>query len=779
MTFFLQVDDGARLEVNKVSLIDCWSRSPTPARGQCIAGASMRVTAGYLYSLRLDYRHVEAGASAKLLWTSASVQPKQVIAPENLFFVSDTASHALSIGPGPPSVGQSSGQGHMLTLGTAGVQSSFLILARDSFGNACDSAQYKEGDQGVSVPVEWTGVQFAIMTQAQTVHGKAGAIDDHGKYLGMISPVVASRQDQAQPPGSNACHDLPSLLSVFLLERGGMAATYYAGNGQQEALSATASTVKTSKFPTSLITPFRVFPPLSRAMEEEALRRYNNTYVLRWSGFLHLDPGIYTFSTRVQAASPLFPAASASPAAGGRGVRLWLDGALVIDQLNQSSGLVGVTDISHRDTPLPLLVEVHDRYEAGEVMSIANLSLFLDSAQGPHNSATLIATYRLLSGEQIGGSPYKMRVEPAPVCAAQSSLSTQHHVPSALFLLSLVTAGRAAQFFVTARDAYGNRMSLPAPWPFPSPLALSASGGVAGSGESREATMGLGVAIFGGAALAYVSPLAVEGVRDEGQLPPPPEADACAATSSTAGVFKVRYTLTRSGTYDIRVSFGGSLVKGSPFRISALAGRRHLPSCHASGAGLTLTTAGLVSWLTLTVRDQHMNVRPDARISEAGLRVFVQDQDQPQRLIPMGSVTPPPPFLPADPSFYEPSGGMASAPVPANPNKATLSLNYMLTRSGHYLMRIAGRGLHEGQVPSAPFALHVAPHSLCACASSVTVPAALSVATAGVSVSLSILSRDEVCTRVAALALLTLALLTLHVLRGSRAAPKCVKEVFI
>jgi NADH-quinone oxidoreductase subunit G len=115
----------------------------------------------------------------------------------------------------------------------------------------------------------------------------------------------------------------------------------------------------------------------------------------------------------------------------------------------------------------------------------------------------------------------------------------------------------------------------------------------------------------------------------------------------------------------------------------------------------------------------------------------------------------------------------------ANANKATLSLNYMLTRAGHYLMRIAGRGLHEGQVPSAPFALHVAPHSLCACASSVTVPAALSVATAGVSVSLSILSRDEVCTRVAALALLTLALLTLHVLRGSRAAPKCVKEVFI
>jgi hypothetical protein len=148
-----------------------------------------------------------------------------------------------------------------------------------------------------------------------------------------------------------------------------------------------------------------------------------------------------------------------------------------------------------------------------------------------------------------------------------------------------------------------------------------------------------------------------------------------------------------------------------------------------------------VSWLTLTVRDQHMNVRPDALISEAGIRVLVQDQAQ--RQMPTESIPLAPHFSPFDASFYEPSGALV--PVPANANKATLSLNYMLTRSGHYLMRIAGRGLHEGQVASGPFSLHVAPHALCACTSSVTVPAALSVATAGVSVSLSILSRDQVC----------------------------------
>jgi hypothetical protein len=49
-------------------------------------------------------------------------------------------------------------------------------------------------------------------------------------------------------------------------------------------------------------------------------------------------------------------------------------------------------------------VEVHDRYEAGEVMSIANLILFLDSAQGPHNPATLIA-YLFLDSAQGPHNP--------------------------------------------------------------------------------------------------------------------------------------------------------------------------------------------------------------------------------------------------------------------------------------------------------------------------------------------------------------------------------------
>ena len=633
----------------------------------------------------------------------------------------------------------------MMTLGTAGVESSFEILARDSFGNACDSVQHRDGQQGAATPVQW-----AITTQSQAVHGEAGALDEDGLYLGRITPKVASPSADAQSSQASShlaqsapaqsCRLLPSLLSIFLLEPGGMAATYYTGSGQPLVpLTATSSTAKGTPggggggggggvTPTMLETPFR--PPYvpSRAVEREALRGQNNTYVLRWSGFIRPQlAGVYTFATRVQAASPSFPAASSSPGVAGRGVKLWVDGALILDQLNASAGLTGVTNVFNRDTPLPLMMELHDRYDTGNVSTVSNLTLFLDSIRGTDASATLVASSRLFSGEQIGGSPYKMEVQPAHVCAARSAFSTQHHVPSETFVLSLVTAGQAAQFFVTARDAYSNRL-----WHLSSlnaSLALSGTGGAAGSVATRGATLGLGVGIFGvDSALAYVSPLTA---ADVGQAPPAPAADACGALSSTAGIFKVRYTLTRSGTYDIRVTFGGSLVKGSPFRISVQPGRRHLPSSGISGAGLTLATAGLVSWLTLTVRDQHLNLRPDPLIAEAGINVLVEDEAR--RLIPTSSLPLAPHHFPA---FHDTA-------VSTSRDKATLSINYILTRSGHYSMRVAGRGLHEGEVAAGPFSLHVAPHGLCACASRVTLPAALSVATAGVPVSLTILSRDQ------------------------------------
>src|SRR6185295_16046578 len=72
-TFYTVSDDGVRLWINGQLLIDNWSdHGPTENSG------SIALTAGQKYALKMEYYENGGGATAKLLWSSAST-PKQVI----------------------------------------------------------------------------------------------------------------------------------------------------------------------------------------------------------------------------------------------------------------------------------------------------------------------------------------------------------------------------------------------------------------------------------------------------------------------------------------------------------------------------------------------------------------------------------------------------------------------------------------------------------------------------------------------------------------------------
>ena len=72
-TFYTSTDDGVRLWVNGVQIIDKWVvQAPTEWSG------SISLVAGQKYDIRMEYYENAVGASAKLLWSSPS-QPKQII----------------------------------------------------------------------------------------------------------------------------------------------------------------------------------------------------------------------------------------------------------------------------------------------------------------------------------------------------------------------------------------------------------------------------------------------------------------------------------------------------------------------------------------------------------------------------------------------------------------------------------------------------------------------------------------------------------------------------
>lgn len=77
-TFYTQTDDGARLWVNNIKLVDNWTD-----HGREEVSGAITLTAGVRYGIRLEYYDKAGSALVQLLWSSPSV-PQQVIPAERL-----------------------------------------------------------------------------------------------------------------------------------------------------------------------------------------------------------------------------------------------------------------------------------------------------------------------------------------------------------------------------------------------------------------------------------------------------------------------------------------------------------------------------------------------------------------------------------------------------------------------------------------------------------------------------------------------------------------------
>jgi endoglucanase len=89
-TFYTTSDDGVRLWVNGVQVINNWTdHGPTENSG------TISLTANQKYSITMEYYENGGGAVAKLSWSSAS-QPKQIIPQTQLFPVQSGAIYRLT-----------------------------------------------------------------------------------------------------------------------------------------------------------------------------------------------------------------------------------------------------------------------------------------------------------------------------------------------------------------------------------------------------------------------------------------------------------------------------------------------------------------------------------------------------------------------------------------------------------------------------------------------------------------------------------------------------------
>eukprot|EP00961_Rhodomonas_salina_P120430 1620791-Rhodomonas_salina.1 len=232
----------------------------------------------------MRFTSLVANSYVQLRW-SAGGSPflrDQIVPSDRLFFAPDSLGNSpflasISVQPGPGCASLSTPYGMGMTIGTAGLLSSFAIASRDAFAN-----ERREG----------TDVFVAQLFQSDQASDSAHIVFDANarEYVASFTQTRAGL----------------SLVDVHLLERNGLQATFYSDSSLSAPVSAMHQDAIDFSARADALLPFISLP--ARA-----------TWSARWSGFIDMPYAqAYTFFLSVVSETDR--------------VRLWVDNRIVIDQ---------------------------------------------------------------------------------------------------------------------------------------------------------------------------------------------------------------------------------------------------------------------------------------------------------------------------------------------------------------------------------------------------------------------------------------------------------------
>lgn len=200
VTFYTTTDDGVRLWVNGVLIIDRWvDQGPTEVSG------TIALQAGQRYDLRMDYYENGGGAVARLSWSSPST-PKQIIPSSRLFSL--------------PSPWRNGDIGSVGLPGSTGVSGGTFTVR----GSGADIWNNADGFQFVYRPLAGDGTIVARVTAVQNtdVWAKAGvmmretlAADSRHALMAVTPGNGAAFQRRVSPGGASAHSSGPAVVAPY------------------------------------------------------------------------------------------------------------------------------------------------------------------------------------------------------------------------------------------------------------------------------------------------------------------------------------------------------------------------------------------------------------------------------------------------------------------------------------------------------------------------------------------------------------------------------------
>jgi len=402
-----EADERVRLWIDDIMIIDQWnsldSLGPT-ASVNFICGQEL------FHKVEVHYKDSTGAQGLSLAWNSSinAVLDPQVIPTEYWAkgVLVDGSPFVHTTNAAPFCATRSLSNGIALTLGTAGVVSSFRITSKDDFdnlligGSSVILSTTQKSDQG------GLGGDSA-RSLVQTTNGLTAKVS--GGYS-VAFPAVTKAGEH--------------ILMVAKANIGGIHATYFEG-----IECAPGYEQKTQVFEKNT---FRMIPDtVGACLSNTAL------FSARWRGFVFPEYAeTYTFQAEIQEEFDR--------------VRLWVDHKLVIDQWS-SLGRPGI-GVEQALTPsgtgyfLRADVIYDIKLEYKKVFGrVSGASLNWRSAS---QELSYIESTRLAFANPLYGSPYPSLVLPASVCGPQSyALGAGYTV---------ATAGTISTFFIRARDEFTN-----------------------------------------------------------------------------------------------------------------------------------------------------------------------------------------------------------------------------------------------------------------------------------------------------------------------------------
>jgi len=196
-TFHAMVDDGAKLWINGLLIIDQWYSRCSEVDG------TVALMADTLYPIKLEYKQVVGNATVQMRWASRS-QPKAIVPSTSLYSNTTTynlcnRNQSLYVEPAVVCASASAAEGPGLTGATAGRPAMFTIQSRDEYMNnrKLSDAGVRPGYAGYYCD-DWShsGTVNPLLTQAAASiyldAASASSVNDY--YLGQKQPVGAEAQ---------------------------------------------------------------------------------------------------------------------------------------------------------------------------------------------------------------------------------------------------------------------------------------------------------------------------------------------------------------------------------------------------------------------------------------------------------------------------------------------------------------------------------------------------------------------------------------------------------